>query len=164
MDNNVILLFAISAVIFFFSLLYFIPINLWITAIFSGVKIELSDLVFMRIRKTPLRLIVENLIMLTKAGVHVTKDELETHFIAGGDVHKTSIAVVEAKTKGFPLTFAEAAQIDLSGEDVMDYENVMRGKRSQSQPDIRNKLSDIILNDLDEENLKKVAEFVSKLL
>ena len=58
-----------GAIILFFVFLYFVPVNLWITAIFSGVKVGLFELVFMRIRKVPPRIIVESLITAIKASI-----------------------------------------------------------------------------------------------
>ena len=81
-----LLLIVFAAVVFLFVFLYFVPVNLWITAIFSGVKVGLFELVFMRIRKVPPGIIVTSMITATKAGLSVTTTELETHYLAGGNV------------------------------------------------------------------------------
>jgi uncharacterized protein YqfA (UPF0365 family) len=78
-----LLVLVFLGIILFFVFLYFVPINLWITAIFSGVRVGLFELVFMRIRKVPPRIIVESLITATKAGLKLTSNELETHYLAG---------------------------------------------------------------------------------
>ncbi|MCZ6692814.1 MAG: flotillin-like FloA family protein, partial [Bacteroidetes bacterium] len=68
MADYTIIFIVLAGIIFFFVFMYYVPINLWITAIFSGVKVGLFELVFMRIRKVPPRIIVESLITATKAG------------------------------------------------------------------------------------------------
>lgn len=104
----------------FFILMYFVPLNLWITAVFSGVKVGLFDLVFMRIRKVPPRIIVESLITATKSGLQVTPSELETHFLAGGNVRSVIKALISAHMANIPLSFQQAAAIDLAGRDVFE--------------------------------------------
>jgi uncharacterized protein YqfA (UPF0365 family) len=82
-----------------FIFLYFVPVNLWITAIFSGVRIEIFELVFMRIRRVPPGLIVKNLIHLSKAGINVSTAELETHHLAGGNLDKVTRGMIWMRTK-----------------------------------------------------------------
>lgn len=88
------LVILVVAIVGFFLFLYFVPVNLWITAQFSGVKVGLLQLVFMRIRKVPPRAIVEALITSTKAGLNITMNDLETHYLAGGNVPKIGRAHV----------------------------------------------------------------------
>ncbi|MCZ8217668.1 MAG: flotillin-like FloA family protein, partial [Cyclobacteriaceae bacterium] len=88
MEAAALLFVVIGGIILFFTFLYFVPINLWITALFSGVKVGLFELVFMRIRKVPPRIVVDSLITATKAGLKVTSTDLETHYLAGGNVPK----------------------------------------------------------------------------
>ena len=87
----------LAAIVGFFIFLYFVPVNLWITAIFSGVRVGLLELVFMRIRKVPPSIVVNSMITATKAGLTVTDEgagtkrplrsrDLETHYLAGGNV------------------------------------------------------------------------------
>ena len=73
MDLTLILL-LLAGIVAFFVFLYFVPVNLWITAIFSGVKIGLLELVFMRIRKVPPSIVVNSLITATKAGIIITDE------------------------------------------------------------------------------------------
>lgn len=101
-------------------LTYFVPINLWITAIFSGVRVSLFDLIFMRIRKVPPRIIVESLITSTKAGLNLTSSDLETHYLAGGHVPSVIKALISADKANIKLTFKQAAAIDLAGRNVFD--------------------------------------------
>jgi len=100
--------------------MYFVPLNLWITARFSGVKAGLLELVFMRIRKVPPRIIVESLITSTKAGLDLTMRELETHYLAGGDVRKVIKALISADKANIALSFKQATAIDLAGRDVFE--------------------------------------------
>lgn len=104
----------------FFVLMYFVPLNLWITAVFSGVRVGLFDLVFMRIRKVPPRVIVESLITATKSGLSITSAELETHYLAGGHVPMVIKALISAHMANIPLSFQQAAAIDLAGRDVFE--------------------------------------------
>jgi uncharacterized protein YqfA (UPF0365 family) len=99
---------------------YFISsaIQLWMQAIFSGTRISLLSIVFMRLRNVPSRLVVEAKIMATKAGINVTTDELETHYLARGDVLRVVQALIAADKANIPLTFKRAAAIDLAGRDV----------------------------------------------
>jgi len=111
---------VLAAVIGFIIFLYFVPINLWITAIFSGVRVRLLDLVFMRIRKVPPGVIVNTLITATKAGLNLTTTELETHYLAGGDVPSVIRALISADKANIELTFKQATAIDLAGRDVFE--------------------------------------------
>lgn len=111
---------AFFGLIILWIFFYFVPIGLWITALFSGVKIGLFNLVFMRIRKVPPRLIVENMITATKAGLDLTSTELETHYLAGGHVGNVIKALISADKANIPLTFKQATAIDLAGRDVFE--------------------------------------------
>lgn len=101
-------------------LLYLIPVNLWITARFSGVRIGLFDLVFMRFRKVPPTLIVNSLILATKAGIKdVDSGLLESHYMANGNLVNVIKALVVADKANLNLSFKQAAAIDLAGRDVL---------------------------------------------
>ena len=110
----------LAAVIGFFIFMYFVPINLWITAIFSGVRVGLLELVFMRIRKVPPGLIVQSLITATKAGLKLTTTELETHYLASGDVPSVIRALISADKANIKLDFKQATAIDLAGRNVFE--------------------------------------------
>jgi len=114
------IIFIFGATVLFFMFLYFIPVNLWVTAIFSGVKVGLFELVFMRIRKVPPRVIVRALITVIKAGLKVTSSELETHYLAGGDVLNVINAMISADKANIVLDFKHATAIDLAGRDVLE--------------------------------------------
>lgn len=108
------------AIVLVFIFLYFIPVNLWITARFSGVKVGLLELMFMRIRKVPPGLIVREMITAIKAGIPVTTTDLETHFLAGGNVPTVIKALISADKANISLTFKQATAIDLAGRDVFE--------------------------------------------
>ncbi|OHX65584.1 flotillin-like protein FloA [Flammeovirga pacifica] len=107
-------------IIGFFALLYFVPVNLWITAFFSNVRISLFSLVGMRIRKVPPKIIVNSLITATKAGLDLTSSDLETHYLAGGHVPSVIKALISADKANIPLSFKLAAAVDLAGRDVFE--------------------------------------------
>lgn len=113
-----LLILAFVCIVLFFLFLYFVPVNLWITARFSGVKIGLADLIFMRIRKVPPRVVVDSLITATKAGLDITSNDLETHFLAGGNVPNVIRALISADKANISLSFKQATAIDLAGRDV----------------------------------------------
>jgi len=101
-------------------LLYIIPIGLWFQALVSGVRISLLQLVVMRWRKVPPRVIVGALIEGTKAGLTtLNRNELEAHYLAGGRVEKVVHALVSAEKANIELTFKMATAIDLAGRDVL---------------------------------------------
>lgn len=102
-------------------LMFLIPINLWITAVFSGVKVNLLEMVFMRFRKVPPKLIVNSLILAVKAGIKdITSQQLETHFLASGNVMNVIKALIVADKANLSLTFKQATAIDLAGRDVLE--------------------------------------------
>lgn len=115
-----IIILAAGGLILFFIFLYFVPVNLWITAIFSGVRISILNLILMRFRKVPPSTIVNALITATKAGLSVTTNDLETHYLAGGNVNNVIKALISADKANIPLTFKMATAIDLAGRDVAD--------------------------------------------
>jgi uncharacterized protein YqfA (UPF0365 family) len=117
-EGAMLLFMVFAGIILFFIFLYFVPINLWITALFSGVRVGLFELVFMRIRKVPPRVIVESLITATKAGLKLTSTELETHYLAGGNVPNVIRALISAEKANIHLDFKQATAIDLAGRDV----------------------------------------------
>lgn len=107
-------------IILFFVFLYYFPVGLWITALFSGVRVGLFDLLFMRIRKVPPGVIVTSLITATKAGLQLSSSDLETHYLAGGHVPSVIKALISADKANIALTFKQAAAIDLAGRDVFE--------------------------------------------
>ena len=118
--DTVTLVLGFLAVVGFFLLFYIIPVNLWITAWFSGVRVGLFELMFMRIRKVPPGIIVREMITATKAGLQVTTSDLETHYLAGGNVPNVIKALISADKANINLTFKQATAIDLAGRDVFE--------------------------------------------
>lgn len=119
--EGVMLIFLIFAgIVLLFIFLYFVPVNLWITAVFSGVRVGLFELVAMRIRKVPPSVIVNSLITASKAGLDVSTRELETHYLAGGNVPNVIRALISADKANIALSFKQATAIDLAGRDVFE--------------------------------------------
>ena len=118
MELTVIIL-AVALVLVLCVLFYYVPFFLWISAQVSGVRISLVQLVLMRIRKVPASVIVRALIEAHKAGLKdVKRDDLEAHYLAGGNVEKVVHALVSASKANIDLGFKMATAIDLAGRDV----------------------------------------------
>ena len=116
---SVVVIFA--AIFFLFLILYFVPIGLFITAYFSGVKVKIfRDLIGMRLRKVSPQVIVRNLISATKAGITLTTSQLEAHYLAGGNVSNVVNALISANKANLDLQFEKASAIDLAGRDVLE--------------------------------------------
>ncbi|HEY0669302.1 MAG TPA: flotillin-like protein FloA [Sphingobacteriaceae bacterium] len=121
MESPASLIFiVVGSIIALFLFLYILPINLWFTAQLSGVKINLLNLVLMRLRKVSPSLIVNAMIISTKAGLNITSNEIETHYLAGGNVNNVIKALISADKANIPLDFKLATAIDLAGRDVFD--------------------------------------------
>lgn len=110
----------VGGIIAFFVLIYLLPVNLWFTAQLSNVRISLINLVLMRLRKVPPALVTNAMITSTKAGLRITSNEIETHYLAGGNVNKVIKALISADKANIPLDFKLATAIDLAGRDVFD--------------------------------------------
>ncbi|MDZ7672092.1 MAG: flotillin-like protein FloA [Halanaerobiales bacterium] len=115
---SILTIFAVIAFIILFF--YFIPLGLWISAIAAGVKIGFFNLIGMRLRRVVPSSIVGPLIKSHKAGLDLTSDKLEAHYLAGGDVNKVVDALIAAQRAEIPLPFERAAAIDLAGRDVLE--------------------------------------------
>jgi len=116
--TNIII--GIVIFILLWLIFYFVPIGLWFTALLSGVRINLLQLILMRWRKVPPKVIVNCLITATKAGINLTRDQLEAHYLAGGRVNSVVKALISADKANIPLDFKSAAAIDLAGRDVFE--------------------------------------------
>lgn len=117
--STTLILIIVAAVVALAIFFYYCPFFLWISARVSGVKISLLQLVLMRIRQVPASVIVRALIEAHKAGLNdVTRDDLEAHYLAGGNVEKVVHALVSASKANIPLTLKMATAIDLAGRDV----------------------------------------------
>jgi uncharacterized protein YqfA (UPF0365 family) len=120
MEAGVMVMFIVGGVIAIFLFLYLFPINLWFTAQLSGVRISLLNLVLMRLRKVSPSLVVNAMITSTKAGLRITSNEIETHYLAGGHVNNVIKALISADKANIPLDFKLATAIDLAGRDVFE--------------------------------------------
>lgn len=116
------LIFAaiIAVIIFLILFFYLIPVGLWVTAFFSGVKVNIFTLIGMRLRKVSPPLIIRPLISATKAGLKLNINEMEAHFLAGGNVGLVINALISADKANIDLDFRRATAIDLAGRDVLD--------------------------------------------
>lgn len=101
-------------------LLHFVPVGLWVSALAAGVSISLFNLVGMRIRRVEPRMIVLPLIKGTKAGLGLNVNQLEAHYLAGGNVDNVVDALIAAHRAQIDLTFEQAAAIDLAGRNVLE--------------------------------------------
>jgi uncharacterized protein YqfA (UPF0365 family) len=113
-------LVLIGLIAFGFLILFFRFFGLWFRALLSGAYVGMGKLIGMWLRHVNGGIIVDSRIMLTKAGIPVDSDMLETHFLARGDVLKVSRALVAANKANIPLPFQRAAAIDLAGRDVLE--------------------------------------------
>lgn len=117
LSSIIIIALVIVLVILFF---YFIPLGLWISAIAAGVKISFSDLIGMRLRRVVPSVIVSPMIKSHKAGLKLTSNKLEAHYLAGGNVDRVVDALIAAQRAEIDLIFERAAAIDLAGRDVLE--------------------------------------------
>jgi len=100
--------------------LFFVPVGLWITAIFSGVKVGIGTLIGMRLRKVNPSEIVRPLISATKAGLDLDVGQMEAHSLAGGNVGRVVTALISADRANIELPWKRATAIDLAGRDVLE--------------------------------------------
>jgi uncharacterized protein YqfA (UPF0365 family) len=121
METGQIALLAIAAAVVFLAglLFYFVPIGLWITAMFSGVKVGIGTLIGMRLRKVVPSAIVRPLISATKAGIDLEVAQMEAHYLAGGNVDRVVTALISADRANIDLPWKRATAIDLAGRDVL---------------------------------------------
>ena len=116
--NIIFIIIAIAVIV----LLYFVgsAISLWIQALVSGARVGLISIIFMRFRKVPPKLIVNVKIMAVKAGLEISTNDLESHFLAGGDVMRVAQALIAADKASIELNFNRAVAIDLAGRNVLE--------------------------------------------
>ncbi len=111
------LVIAVLVIGFFF---YFVPLGLWVTAIFSGARVSLGTLVGMRLRKVNPNDIVRPYISAIKAGLDLNVSQMEAHFLAGGNVGRVVQALISADRANIELPWKRATAIDLAGRDVLE--------------------------------------------
>lgn len=115
--SGIIVIVAIVVVSIFLN---FVPIGLWISAMAAGVNVGIFDLIGMRLRRVIPSKIIMPLIKANKAGLVVNVNQLEAHYLAGGDVDKVVDALIAAHRAEIPLTFERACAIDLAGRNVLE--------------------------------------------
>jgi len=121
MDRLLVFTIGLGFVILFFALfLSVVPLGLWISAFAAGVKVGIFTLIGMRLRRVIPSRIINPLIKATKAGLAVSINKLEAHYLAGGNVDKVVNALIAAQRANIPLEFERAAAIDLAGRDVLE--------------------------------------------
>lgn len=119
--QGISIIIIVAVIIFLFLFTYYVPIGLFITAYFSGVKLKIfRDLIGMRLRKVPPHVIIRSKITATKAGIPIDLGKLEAHFLAGGHVNNVVNALISANKANLDLSFERAAAIDLAGRDVLE--------------------------------------------
>lgn len=137
-DNGFIgiIITAVLILIFISIFLRFVPVGLWVTAFFSGVKVSIGTLVGMRLRQVSPHAIIRPLIKATKAGLSLSTNELEAHFLAGGNVNAVIDALIASHRADIELEFEKAAAIDLAGRNVFEAVQVSVNPKVIVTPDI----------------------------
>lgn len=120
MQDAIALFIPIALVVIIITVLYMIPVRLWIEALSAGVHVGIGTLVGMRLRKVSPAAIVRPLINATKAGLDLDINQLEAHYLAGGRVDRVVGALISADKASIELAFNQAAAIDLAGRDVFE--------------------------------------------
>jgi uncharacterized protein YqfA (UPF0365 family) len=123
----------VVGVLFFFWL---IPVGLWVSALAAGVRVSIGSLVGMRLRRVPPSKIILNMIKADKAGIPIDQNQLEAHFLAGGNVDRVVDALIAADKARITLPFDRAAAIDLAGRNVLDAVKVSVNPRVIQTPNI----------------------------
>ncbi|WP_088008016.1 flotillin-like protein FloA [Indiicoccus explosivorum] len=119
--STVILIIAIIAIFILLAVFFtLVPIALWISALAAGVKISIFTLIGMRLRRVIPSRVVNPLIKASKAGLTLTINQLESHYLAGGNVDRVVNALIAAHRANIDLSFERAAAIDLAGRDVLE--------------------------------------------
>lgn len=121
MQGVVLLVLIVVAFVLLCIFLHFVPVLLWLNARVSGVSISLVQLFLMRLRNVPPQVIVQCLIEAHKAGLKtITRDDLEAHYLAGGNIVRVVHALVSASKANIAIDFKQATAIDLAGRDVFE--------------------------------------------
>lgn len=121
-NGSIFFVIGIAVLIIIFLMLFFtfVPVGLWITALFTGVRVKISTLIGMRLRRVIPSRIVNPMIKATKAGLTISIDDLEAHYLAGGNVDVVIDALIAAQRANIDLPFERAAAIDLAGRNVLE--------------------------------------------
>lgn len=136
MENTLFLGFIPVIIIILLLFFRFVPVGLWITALFSGVSVGMGDLIGMRLRRVSPHRIVNPLIKATKAGLKLEISELEAHYLAGGNINTLVDALIAAQRAEIPLSFERGAAIDLAGRNVLEAVQVSVNPKVIETPNI----------------------------
>lgn len=117
---GILIVIVIASIVGLWFLFYFIPVGLWFQAVLTNTRVSLLQLIFMRWRRVPPAIIVNAMIGAKKAGIVISSDQLEAHFLAGGHVQNVVNALISADKANIPLDFNMATAIDLAGRDVFE--------------------------------------------
>ena len=117
LGSGFVIILAVLVVVLFLN---FVPIGLWISSMAAGVDVGIFNLIGMRLRRVPASQIVLPLVKANKAGLGVNVNQLEAHYLAGGNVDRVIDALIAAQRAEIPLTFERACAIDLAGRDVLE--------------------------------------------
>lgn len=121
MESFIFSLLPFAGTLILISLFFsFVPVGLWISAAAAGVHVGIFNLIGMRLRRVAPHLVINPQIKATKAGLEVTTDKLEAHYLAGGNVDRVVNALIAAQRAEIPLIFERAAAIDLAGRNVLE--------------------------------------------
>lgn len=136
--GGIISIVILAAIVLFILALFlrFVPIGLWVTAYFSGVKVSIGTLIGMRLRRVNPSHIIQPLIKATKAGLILSTNELEAHYLAGGNVNRVIDALIASQRANIDLVFEKAAAIDLAGRDVFEAVQVSVNPKVIETPNI----------------------------
>src|SRR3954464_2433616 len=119
-SSALLLIVVVLGIIILAVLFTFVPVMLWISALAAGVRISIFTLVGMRLRRVTPSRVVNPLIKAHKAGLNVTTNQLESHYLAGGNVDRVVNALIAAHRANIELSFERCAAIDLAGRDVLE--------------------------------------------
>jgi uncharacterized protein YqfA (UPF0365 family) len=114
-----IIIFVLLILLIIFGVLFQF-LGLYVRALVSGARVSLLDLIGMRLRKVNSTAIVNSRIQASRAGIPVSTPEMESHYLAGGDVQRVINAIIAASKANIDLTWKTATAIDLAGRDVLD--------------------------------------------
>jgi uncharacterized protein YqfA (UPF0365 family) len=117
---GLIIVLIIVAIFVLWLFLYFVPLGLWFSAVFARVYVPIGQLIGMRIRKVPPGIVINALVSATKAGLKLNCNDLEAHYLAGGNVRSVVNALISADKANIPLDFKAATAIDLAGRNVLE--------------------------------------------
>ncbi|KMY43718.1 hypothetical protein AC622_05225 [Bacillus sp. FJAT-27916] len=120
-SGTIAALLGVALIIIVLAVLFtFVPVMLWISAIAAGVRVSIFTLIGMRLRRVAPSRVINPLIKASKAGLNVTTNQLESHYLAGGNVDRVVNALIAAHRANIDLTFERCAAIDLAGRDVLE--------------------------------------------